>query len=78
MIQNDNNNNHKILFMLFQPLYIYGKGSNIYLLAMLYLLPHIEVGMDVVPLLHLMKQNKECIDHCFVVFVVLCYINVKI
>ena len=47
--------------MLFQPLYIYGKGSNIYLLAMLYLLPHIEVGMDVVPLLHLMKRTKNAL-----------------
>ena len=42
MMQNDNDNddnddddNYKTLFMLFKTLFIYSKGSNIYLLAML-------------------------------------------
>ena len=32
---NDDDNNYKTLFMLFKTLFIYSKGSNIYLLAML-------------------------------------------
>ena len=39
MIQNDNDNNddnnHKMLFMLFKTLFIYSEISNIYLLAVL-------------------------------------------
>ena len=32
---NNNDDNYKTLFMLFKTLFIYSKGSNIYLLAML-------------------------------------------
>jgi hypothetical protein len=41
---NDNDaDNHKTLFMLFKTLFIYSKGSNIFLLTMLSYLLHFEV-----------------------------------
>ena len=73
MMQNDDDN-HKTLFMLLKTFFIYSKGSNIYLLAMLNQLLYFEVWMWCCSFVLLNETERRSHLSLFLSFLLLCVV----